>query len=90
MDPARVKRLGLAALVDAETKARIFDPFFSAKFTGRGLGLAAVVGIVRGHQGAITVESSPGVRFHFPGLPAGRRASRGSGWGPALGCMHKE
>lgn len=43
-----------------ETITRIFDPFFSTKLTGRGLGLAVVVGIVKAHDGALTVKSMPG------------------------------
>jgi two-component system, cell cycle sensor histidine kinase and response regulator CckA len=51
--------------MDEETVARIFDPFFSTKFTGRGLGLAVVQGIVRGHGAAVKVDTRPGAGTAF-------------------------
>ncbi|TNE87410.1 MAG: PAS domain-containing protein [Deltaproteobacteria bacterium] len=66
--------------MDAETVERMFDPFFTTKATGRGLGLAATLGIVRGHRGGLAVQSRAGigttVRVYLPPTPevAGARA----------------
>jgi two-component system, cell cycle sensor histidine kinase and response regulator CckA len=74
--------------MDSSTLQRIFDPFFSTKFTGRGLGLAAVMGIVESHHGRVRIKTAPGegstFRVTFPGVDesadkAPRRNSR-VGW----------
>ncbi len=46
--------------MDGETQAKLFDPFFTTKLTGRGLGMAVVMGIVKGHAGAIKIQSTVG------------------------------
>lgn len=73
--------------MDDETRARIFDPFFTTKFTGRGLGLASVLGILRAHDGAIEIDShlGRGTKFKVVLPVASARSARLSADPPAVG-----
>jgi two-component system, cell cycle sensor histidine kinase and response regulator CckA len=83
--------------MDDDAKRRLFEPFYTTKFTGRGLGMSVVLGIVRGHRGAIFVESEAGrgttIRALFPAsahgdaeqpaAPSAARSAAGTGGRPS-------
>ena len=80
----------------AETRRRVFEPFFTTKFTGRGLGMSAVLGIVRGHQGTLQLisEQGDGAEFTilFPALEESapvseQTAADGENGGRLAGCV---
>ncbi len=67
--------------MDEETRSKVFEPFFSTKFRGRGLGMAAVYGIIRNHDGWVSVDSELGkgtvVSICLPAFGSAQARQRG-------------
>ena len=74
--------------MDEETKDGIFEPFLTTKFQGRGMGMAAVYGIIKSHDGAIHVDSEPGkgtlVRIYLPAIEAKKAVKKEKGPSPTV------
>ena len=78
--------------MEPQVLARIFDPFFSTKGSGRGLGLSAMLGILRGHRAGIEIQSEPGrgsaFQVHFRASEAAVPAEEEAGSGSKAGRFH--
>jgi PAS domain S-box-containing protein len=80
--------------MDKETQQRIFEPFYTTKFTGRGLGMSSVMGIIKSHNGAILLYSEPGSGSTFkvllPVISGQQGVSRSDPAGSALPKPHRD